>query len=246
MTLHARVAPWAMLLAALGCATATAQTKIRAGAERPQGITTIAVGQTHTKAAGGSTTDLYRFAGKSGMTLKATLLGSGQSALILYAPTGEEMLTARGGDSVALEALLPMWDTFVIAVIRSDSSKPYKLRLQGDEPSAELGFFAYRVGFLNGPGGNVSTTCWVERGISKRINRSNRSIFALVTRGPGFVNYQFFDPKGQATRSEKLLIKVQDDGVLATYESGEESLSTFDMLVGSKPYGPFAGLDCKN
>lgn len=207
-----------------------------------QSITTIAVGQTHTKVAGGSTTDLYRFAGKSGMTLKATLLGSGQSAIILYAPTGEEMLTARGDDTVALEALLPMWDTFVIAVIRSDSSKPYKLRLEGDDPSVELGYFAYRVGFLKGPGAGATTICWVERGVSKRV-RNNR-IAALVTRGPGFVNYQFFDASGQPTRSEKQLIKVQDDGVLVTYESGEKSLETFDMLVGAKPYGPFGGLDC--
>lgn len=203
-----------------------------------QSVSTIALGQTKSQAAGGSATDLYRFVGASGATVKATLVAPGQSALILYAPTGEEMLAARGANSVALEAILPMWDTFIIAVVRTDLTQPYKLSLLGDEPGVELGYFARRVGFSRG----AAATCWVKRGVTKRTSRKNG--YTIGTRGPGFQTYQYFDVNGRETRREKLLIKVQSDGVQVTYESGEVSLDPFDVLVGAEPYGPFVGLDC--
>lgn len=117
---HAR-ALGAALLVALGAAPANAQS-----------FTTIAIGQTKTKAAG-TKADLYRFGAGSGTTITATLTAPGKSALMLYTPDGEEMLSAQGDGSVTLEAIIPLDEVFTIAVLREDSSKPYSLKLESDE-----------------------------------------------------------------------------------------------------------------
>ena len=136
-----------------------------------QALTDIKFGQTLTKKVG-TKTDIYRFVGGSGTTIKATLTAPGKAALILYTPAGEEMLTAQGNGSVTLEAILPLAEMFSIAVLRKDGAKPYALKLNGVEPDAHLALWAHRSGFAveheDKDGPYFSSTCWIEPGVKIR------------------------------------------------------------------------------
>ena len=129
-----------------------------------QPVKTIELGQPIT-AKEGAPVDFYRFGGRSGTTVKAVLKSSGPAALIFYTPSGEEMLSVSGSGSVALEAILPLTNVFLLGVLRADPSKPYTLKTTADDPDVYQQNFARYVGFRREkPNEVASVQCWIEPG----------------------------------------------------------------------------------
>lgn len=190
-----------------------------------QSVIDIELGQTRTGKAGGLV-DLYRFGGGSGTTIKATLTAPGSSALILYTPEGEEMLSARGDGTVTLEAILPLWDVFVLAVVRTSAAKAYTLELSGNEPDIHMAYFARGVGFRTSVGTSEATTCWVEPGVKKRTIFSDLSGWYTDTT----IGRQGYEYSELFNESKKLVTKKTNR---RRVEGGDVILDL--DLGGSKP-----------
>ena len=205
-----------------------------------QAVTDIKFGQTLTKKAG-TKTDIYRFVGGSGTTIKATLTAPGEAALILYTPAGEEMLTAQGAGSVTLEAILPLWDVFLISVLRADGDKPYTLKLTGDEPDALFATFAYGAGYevvLRSNGAKDLSSCWVDPG------HTFRATGAASGRIPGVTVDSTI---GRGTKWSGI-VRAPDGKVITTYESeaqivGEKVIVTSTLQGGSPSKDEYGLID---
>ena len=203
-----------------------------------QAVTDIAIGQTLTKKIG-TKTDIYRFVGGSGTTIKATLTTPGKAALIFYTPAGEEMMTAQGTGSVTLEAILPLWDVFFLSIVREDGAKPYALSLTGDEPDAHLALFSHRVGFA----GSLYETCWVEPGISKRRKWSTGTDVDTLGRQGRYAT-EFFGSDGRSLGNSKTTrVDIKGDDVTITNDDTSKIVYTLSGLLGGNP-GRYIGMGC--
>lgn len=212
-----------------------------------QAVTDIAIGQTLTKKVG-TKTDIYRFVGGSGTTIKATLTAPGKSALILYTPAGEEMLTAQGSGTVTLEAILPLWDVFFIGVVRTNPAQPHSLKLTGVEPDPHLAAFALKTGYtveykVNAQPRSV-TSCWLEPGVKKRETYAIGIADVSIGRG----GKEFGTWKGQDGRTVKAEHSVRFEGqtMIRTVASGKETTTPVELLFGSDPTAKYRGYLCES
>ena len=115
--------------------------------------------------------EIYYFTGEAGAKLTFALSSNDTTRLVLYAPTGEEMLSAGGDGGATLEAVLPLSDAYTVAVIRRDAAQPYTLFMTTTLPTVGEARLALGVGYeaLNARDERVRR-CWVKPGLSSRVN----------------------------------------------------------------------------
>ena len=212
-----------------------------------QPILDIAPGQERTGAAG-SEVDLYRFSGESGTTIKLVLTAPGSSGLILYTPRGEEMLSARGTGKVTLEAILPLWDSYTVAVVRKRATGPYTLKLDAQEPDDHLALFAHGVGFefdhTEGKGTYLVSSCWIEPGIKlRRFWPKGTEELTIGRAGKEFGAWQAANGKsGSAERG----VTIKDGNVTYRWPDGSqrEVTKTFEDIVTTEGLLGYKGYLC--
>jgi hypothetical protein len=111
--------------------------------------------------------DIYYFTGEAGAKLTFALSSEAATRLVLYTPTGEEMLTAGGDGAVTLEAVLPFSDAYTFAVIRRDAAQPYTLFMTVTQPTLAEAMLAYGVGYERQEG-TILRRCWIKPGAVSR------------------------------------------------------------------------------
>ncbi len=226
---------------ALGLLLATAPV-----AGSAQAVTDIRIGQTLSKKVG-TKSDIYRFVGASGTTIKATLTAPGKAALILYTPAGEEMLTAQGNGTVTLEAILPLNDVFLLAVLRKDGAQPYKLALPGVEADLHLAKFAAYVGYsINTEEGeknsHIVTQCWMDPGVKLRITSPNSvQEIAIGRNGKEYRSWRQAD--GQSGTTEKS-VRFENSTMVSTSSDGKESRRPLDQMWKLYPNANYKSYHC--
>ena len=210
-----------------------------------QAVTDIKFGQTLTKKAG-TKVDLYRFVGGSGTTIKATLTAPGKTALILYTPAGEEMLTAHGTGTVTLDAILPLWDVFFIGVVRKNPAQPHSLKLTGVEPDAHLAVFArdtgYAATYADGAKPYLVTICWIEPGVKKR--RTFATGVEEVSIGRGGKEYGSWKGQNGQTNAGEHSVRFDGQTMIRTVASGKQTTTPVELLFGANPTAKYRGYLC--
>ena len=210
-----------------------------------QAVTDIKFGQTLTKKVG-TKTDIYRFVGGSGTTIKATLTAPGKSALILYTPAGEEMLTAQGSGSVTLEAILPLWDVFFIGVVRQNAGQPYSLKLTGVDPDPHLALFArdtgYAATYMDKAKPYLVTICWIEPGV--KIRRTFVTGVEEVSIGRGGKEYGSWKGQDGKTNVGEHSVRFDGQTMIRTVASGKQRTTPVELLFGSDPTAKYRGYLC--
>lgn len=214
-------------------------------AVRAEPASPIALGQTINGKAG-SETVIYSFFGEPGMTVTATLSAPGQSGLVLYTPTGEEMVTQSNEGSVTLEAILPKLATFYIGVVRRGTDKPYTLKLEGVAADSHLALFSEGVGYASQVEKMPARTCWITPGQKKKWIVGKIEAEAVIGRnGSEFISWK--SPDGQTVKNERE-VKIDGDQILVrnivppTNDDDPQPLS--EMLMGD-PTARFVSYLCE-
>ncbi|MCZ8371023.1 MAG: hypothetical protein O9293_13870 [Porphyrobacter sp.] len=186
-----------------------------------QDVTTIELGQTITKEKG-TTTDLYRFGVLTGTIVTGTVTSSGNVALVLYTPAGEEMLSSNGDGSATISAVIPLDDVFMIAVLRDNNNSSYQLKITGDDPDIYMSLFARGVGFARASGLATVTVCWIEPGIKKRTTFSDlKGYYSETTIGrQGYEYTEYFDGDAKRYISKTNRYRVEGGELVSDYDIG--------------------------
>lgn len=187
-----------------------------------QTVTDIELGETRQQKAGG-TSDMYRFTGLTGTTVTAKLATTGDAALVFYTPDGEEMLSVEGNGSIKLDVILPFPDVYFVAVVRSDATTPYSLKLDSVVPDDHLSFSAEGVGY-RGKGAvddpNVAAwQCWIEPGVKGMIK--GKPWTREITLGRGGMEYVLWRHLDGRTVSEQT--RITFDGTNVTFSFPNDS-----------------------
>ena len=115
--------------------------------------------------------DIYYFTGEAGAKLTFALSSKAGTRLVLYTPTGEEMLTAGGDGAVTLEAVLPFSDAYTLAVIRRDAAQPYTLFMTATQPTLSEASLAVGVGYEDqSENAERDRQCWIKPGVILRAS----------------------------------------------------------------------------
>ena len=198
--------------------------------------------------------DLYQFIGVMGTEVTISLKASGQAAVTLFTPTGEEMLTERGTGEVTLRAVLPLANAYTLAVSRSDLTKPYSLKLAATDPDLHQMFFAKGVGYnirMKAEGGTPPfysiKTCWLDPG--RKLRRIWPKGIEELSLGRDGMEYATMTLNGKEPRFLERRVRFEDGAAIyTTYISGttdtRETKVTLEAgsLAG---LGPFHSYRCQ-
>ena len=182
----------------------------------------------------GSPIDLYRFGGRSGTTVKAVFEGSGPAAIIFYTPSGEEMLSVNGSETVALEAVLPLTNVFLLGVLRADPSKTYTLKTTADEPDVHQENFASYVGFRREmPNQVASVQCWIEPGHKLRATYDDGEVLEITLGRAGKTYYaSSYQGKNASYQSDEEIVGTD---LVRTYIYSDGKTETRKLPLDHQP-----------
>lgn len=136
------------------------------------------------------------------------------------------MISARGAGVVKLEVMIPLDDVFYLSVLREDQSKPYKLKIEGDQPEPAVAFWARLIGFDSHDRNlkvKTKNRCWIDPGV--KFKESIKGAHSIITIGRnGRAYHAIKEDDGYAEEYESQLTVEGDDVVIVyKYEGGRTS-----------------------
>ena len=212
-----------------------------------QSVSTLIIGQTKAGSPG-SKVNLYRFGGTTGTTVSLDLTAPGAAALTIYAPSGEEMLSARGIGMVALEVILPLSDIYYVGVLRESAAQGYSLKSSAVESDQHLAYAAESVGYtLKWASGYSENQCWIDPGNILRVTGS-KGLLEEITIGRGG-NFYHKNSKDGRTATFSSNRRIEDDKIITTYKSpsGQTKVMTEPLVTAPEevPALTFSSYLCK-